>query len=324
MSYPTEPLRDLLKVVPPPYIIDGLIRKHTITLFSAEPHVGKTMMMLDLALSMEFGIKFLDTFDVSIRTSSIFIALDSPRWDVSLQLQKLKRGHGINDADAAMMDSRVLCRGVKPRPNLMHPSFVEWLKELSEAYGTTVIFIDTLRRLHNRNENASDEMGEVMERLESFVDEGKATIIMSTHTSKPTGAERSALYSVRGSTVIPGSADFHYSMGLNKKGQIVFDGTSKRRGENRTYGAMLLEFVESNDGLKIQVVDTPDNPTVEKVFKELLTGPKTAKELVPATGGSYHSVQRALRTLQKSGRIQKVERGIWRLSSLQPSSSSLE
>jgi RecA-family ATPase len=315
MLYRTEPLSDLLQVVPPPYLIDGLIRKNTITLFSSEPHTGKSMIMLYLALCMEHGKQVFDTFDVSIRTSSIYIAMDSPRWDIASQIQKLSRGLGLTPGDIAMMDSRILCRGTKPKPNVMDAGFVDWLKELSESYQIDTIFIDTLRRVHHRNENASEDMSEVMERLEAFVDQGRATIIMATHTSKGMGFERSSLYSVRGSTVIPGSADFHYSLSLDKNKNIVFDGTSKRRGENRSAGHITLAFRESNNGLRIELVDQPDEPTAELVFKELLTGPKTAQQLVPATGGSYHSVQKALKKLSDAGRVRRIERGVWSLCS---------
>lgn len=318
MLYKTEALADLFDVTPPPYLVEGLIRKHTLTLFSSEPHVGKTMFMLYLAMCMENKIKVLDTFDVLINTSSIFIGVDSPRWDIAVQAQKIKRGLGLTDAQVAMMDSRILPRGVKPKPDIMDPNFLDWLKELTDTYQTDTIFIDTIRRVHHRNENDSSEMSEVMERLEEFVDKGRATIIMSTHTSKPIGVERSSLYSVRGSTVIAGSADFHYSMGLNKKGQIVFDGTSKRRGENRAKGYMLLEYVEKDGGLKIQVIeeDAVADPTQELVFKALTSGPKTAPQLVSETNGSYWAVQKALRSLRGKGRIKKVERGLWSLASL--------
>jgi len=295
--------------------VEGLIRKNTLTLFSSEPHVGKTMLMLYLAMCMEHKIKVLDTFDVNINTSSVFIGVDSPKWDLAVQSQKIKKGLGLTAAQTAMMDSRVLGRGVRPKPDIMHPDFVDWLKELAETYHIDTIFIDTLRRVHHRNENASDEMSEVMERLESFVDEGRATIIMSTHTSKPIGVARSALYAVRGSTVIAGSADFHYSMGLNKKGQIVLDGTSKRRGENRAKGVMLLEFEEKDGAIRIKVLDSGEsNPVEELVLKELATGPQSAIYLKENTGGSYWAVQRALKALHNSGKVIKIERGIWSLA----------
>lgn len=269
---------------------------------------------------METGKKVFDKFDIPMRTSSIYIGLDSPKWDIAGQVRKLGKGLNITEGDYGMMDSRILFRGSKPRPNIMDPAFFDWLGELRQEHGIDTVFIDTFRRLHDRNENDSGEMGAVMERLEDLVDKQKATIIMATHTSKPAqGVVQSALYETRGSTVIPGSADYHYGLRLSKQNYVLLNGTAKRRGGSRREGWLTLELKDLPDGgLGIQIV--PEEASTEgdsgnsAILDALGTSPTplTAPRLCELTGLTYSKVDHALRRLAKEGKITKVGRGLWK------------
>lgn len=321
-SYKTQNLADLLSIKPPPYLVDGFLRQHTITLLSSEPHVGKTMLMLDLAICMETKIKYLKTFDVSINSSCIFLAQDSPKWDIASQFQKLHAGHELTKKSTQMWESRIMTRD-KTRPRLFDPHFVPWAKEVKEEHTADVMFFDTHRKFHDANENDSGEMSSVMEVFERLVDEVGMTIVFSTHLAKPSGVERSGNYAVRGSTVIPGAVDYHYQLRLSKEGYILLNGTEKRRGESRATGSLAFEMKPHNGGLIIVPVEQSvltDSPVMTALAVK--NEPMTAMEICQVTGLSYYNVQNHLRNLSASKRIKKVERGKWQLWSWQSSSSS--
>lgn len=314
----TISVEELAAVPAPPYLIEGFLRKHTITMLSSEPHTGKTMMMIDMLLCMEQGIKLFNTFDVVERSSSLFIGRDSPKWDIAGQIRKLSLGHGIQTSDLAMFDSRFITRK-DARVTIFDAGFLDLLKEMQQEHGIKNIFFDTQRRVHNANENDSGEMGAVMEVLERLVDDHGFTIIFSTHTSKPMGVTRSTNYSARGSTVISGSVDFHYSMSLNSKEQIVLNGVSKRRGESRGKGNMLLEMKDlPGGGLQILPVESTaaSVPLSEKIMQALALKPDgmSAPELSQATGISYWTLQKLLTQLSVAGSIKRLKRGVWALS----------
>jgi hypothetical protein len=321
--YDSEPLGKLLDVKPPPFLIEELLRKNTITLLASEPYTGKTLIMLYWALCMESGKKVFDKYQIPVRTSSMFLALDSPRWDIALQLQKLSVGLNLTSADYAMMDSHILTRGKIPRPQLLDPKFGEWLCELRDEKEIDTIFIDTGRQIHSKNENSSDEMGTVMEKMQELVDKEQLTIIVAAHDGKPGLTPKSALYRVRGSTVIPGSVDYHYSLGLNKHDQIIFDGTAKRRGGGRRQGHLLLELKDlPNEGLGIAIVEEQQDAETQNVSEELVLGALASDTQLPApqivekSGLSYNVVQKVLAKLLDEGKVERPARGVWKLASV--------
>jgi len=314
--YHSRTLQALTEIEPPPYLVDGFLRRETLTLFTSGPYTGKTMLMLDLMLSMEGSLKYLETFDIVSPSSCLYIGLDSPKWDLSGQLKKLALGHELGPDKLSMFDSRVIGRR-DSKIKITDPALPDYLRWLKETYTIDVLFIDTIRRFHDGNENDSLEMGQMMERLEGLVDDHHFTIIMSTHTAKPTGTDRSINYSARGSTVIPGSVDFHYHLSRNRKGQLILNGSGKRRGESHGEGSLLLEFKDlPGPALRILPVDDTVPPTSggADVLEVLASGPKTAPELVAATGQSYWKVQKELAHLLANHRVQRVSRGTWALS----------
>ena len=176
MSWTTQSLVDLLDIQPPPYLVDGFLRQHTITMVSSEPHLGKTMLMLDLAICMETKTKFLDTFEVPINSSSVILAQDSARWDVAIQFQKLVKGHQLTPQQVAMFDSRIMTRSSKA-PRLFDSQFGPWCKMMREEHSCDVIMFDTHRRFHDANENDSGEMSDVMGVFERLVDDFGMTVV---------------------------------------------------------------------------------------------------------------------------------------------------
>lgn len=313
-TYKTLTLSELAQEEPPPYIVDGFLRKHTITLLSSEPHVGKTMLMLDLMLCMETRAKFLKTFDVPIAASSIFIALDSPKWDIAGQLKKLALGHGIDPLDMAMWDSRILTRK-EARLTIFDAKVLDWLKDIRST-GIDVLFIDTHRRIHTANENDSGEMSAVMNQIERFVDVLGFTVVISTHVGKPMGVDRSVNYQVRGSTVISGSIDYHYSLKAGKNDTIIVNGVSKRRGESKGSGDVHLKFTDHPGGaLTIDPLPSSQNEAEAALIEVLSNGPMTKAEAGLASGLSYWKVQKALTNLLAANRIRQREDKKWELSS---------
>lgn len=318
--YKTQNLAKLLQIEPPPYLIDGFLRQHTVTALSSEPHVGKTMLMLDMMLCMETKHKFLDTFDIKRNSSTIFLAQDSARWDVALQFQKLVRGHELQPKQISMFESRILLRDHGACPRLSDPKFGPWLESMRLEHGADIVMFDTHRKFHNANENDSGEMSLVMNVFEELVDKYGMTVVFATHVGKPGMVERSTNYTIRGSTVIAGSVDYHYQL-RNVKGYIGLDGTAKRRGEYKAKSDdLLFEMKPHNNGLLILPV--AKQLTQSPVLTAIQNGADTAIRIAKATGMSYYDVQNHLRNLKISGKVTNPKRGIWAASSSSSSSTS--
>lgn len=307
-------LDELANIPEPPYLIDGFLRQHTLTLLSSEPHVGKTMFMLDMMLCMEKKLTYLKTFDVVSPSSCLFLGLDSPKWDLASQLRKLAVGHQISGYDLELFDSRAICRR-DAKILITDNTFVEYAQYMRQLYGIDVLFIDTLRRVHSHNENDSGEMSYVMEKLESLVDDHGFTVILATHTAKPGLAERSTNYSARGSTVISGSVDFHYHLSLNRDGNVVLNGSAKRRGESKGSGDLIIKMVDlPGPGIVLEPIAPAEQDAEPQILAALAHGKLTAKDLVDKTGIGYWKIQKSLTNLLAKGRIIRPSRGVWELA----------
>ncbi len=155
--------------------------------------VGKTWLMMDIARSIGGGIPFLGYN--TIKTDVIYIDFENPESVLNLRAQKL------GDAENVWF-WRVNNPEIKP-PKLDKP---DWTDYKSLPKGSVLIF-DTLRAAHGKDENASDAMNTIMERVKELRDMG-FTIILLHHT--PKNSDKIA----KGSTAIVDLAD--HILGLTR------------------------------------------------------------------------------------------------------------
>jgi hypothetical protein len=92
------------------------------------------------------------------------------------------------------------------------------LRDFAKAIGARGIVLDSLRSVHSKDENKSDEMQEVMEAARDLAESTEAGILLVHHPSKPNATGHGSEF--RGSSVILASCDFHLNLKSTKpKGQ---------------------------------------------------------------------------------------------------------
>jgi putative DNA primase/helicase len=151
------------------WVVDRLIPKESISVIFGKGGIGKTWLLMDISRCIGSGIPFmgLDT----IKTPVIYIDFENPLAVLNERTQKLGDCENVHFW-------RVGNEKIKP-PKLDSP---EWTQYKSLPKGAVLIF-DTLRSSQSQDENASDKMGIIMERLKELRDLG-FTIIILHHTSK--------------------------------------------------------------------------------------------------------------------------------------------
>lgn len=191
----------------PPALFHGLLPERTVTMISAEPFCGKTMLTLAMALSLDSGQPLAGKFTPRDRHRVLYLGQDAPTWDYAEQFRKLGRGMSVNP-DLVEIDFLLNEGG-----SLTDRTFLAGLQAWHEEVGYSVIIFDTLAAFHDLDENDSRQMGAIMAILKKLRDKLACTVIFTHHTRKPSpDGVVSANYAARGSSVIAGSIDFHIAL----------------------------------------------------------------------------------------------------------------
>lgn len=151
------------------WLVDRLIPKGAITLLFGQGGVGKTWLMMDMALNIGNGSPFLNL--KTQKTPVIFIDFENPLVTLNARIKKLGKAENVffwrsgnTNCKAPKLDS------------------IEW-DQYKQLPKDSLLIFDTLRASQGGDENASDGMAVIMNKLKELRDLGM-TIVVLHHTSK--------------------------------------------------------------------------------------------------------------------------------------------
>lgn len=251
------------------WVVDRLLPKEGITLLFGKGGIGKTWLVLDAARCIAGGLPFLGLG--TIKAPVIFIDFENPLAVLNSRTQKLGEGPGVyfwranNDKmKAPRLDSQ------------------EWerYKELPEG---AVLIFDTLRAAQSKDENASNDMALIMNRLKELRDMG-FTIILLHHTAKNSD------YVAKGSTAIVDMAD--HNLGFTRV---------KKRSDGQD---IIVDDDESDDDL-LYKFGVRDKTRFEPFHVYLTLNPDRGFELAPDP--QEESLKRMNQVLWKVGSLKKTD-----------------
>ena len=313
----------------PGFLFENCFRDHSITVFVAPAHRGKTLLMLDMALCLDMEMPLFDRFQPLAGRQVFFMGCDAPSWDYGLQARKLCIGHGIPPEQRALLDLAGVWRsGVK----ITDPTFREWLMQWKHHTSADVLFIDSHRATHGANENDSGEMSKVWDILKGLRDKGWC-IIMAHHTGKQGEIIQQDVHAGRGSTIINDAADFIYTLNKrNRKDTRVRVECVKGRGAAEDddpfsfydiisvpsdemvngrplYGLRLVAPME--DAMRTLTAALADGPKDRASLMALLKAkcPEFTKNMADVT--LYRYCDNRLQELRQLGKARPKERGVW-------------
>ena len=262
-----EEIRDMeIKVE---WLIDRLLPKNGITILFGKGGIGKTWLILDAARCIAGGLPYLGL--CTIKTPVFFIDFENPLAVLNTRTQKLGECDGVYFWRANNEKLKA--------PRLDSPEW-ELYKKLPEG---VVLIFDTLRAAQRKDENASNDMALIMNRLKELRDLG-FTIILLHHTAK--NSDRVA----KGSTAIVDLADHILGLTLVRK---------KSDGQE-----IIVDDDESDDDLLFKLGER-DKTRFEPFYVYLTLNPDLGFELAPDP--QEENLRQMNKVLWQAGSLKKTD-----------------
>lgn len=172
-----------------PFIIDRLVPEKAITAITADSGKGKSLFMLFLAKHIATGENLFDEFNVKQKN----VLIIDQEMNEDLIVERYKNLISAEIPIDYMYEQSW---------DIMESNSFNWLKEriIQKKYG--VIIFDTLTTIHGLDENKSDQMRLVNQKLLELIKETSTTIIYLHHNRKLAKGEFHNQSSARGSTEI--------------------------------------------------------------------------------------------------------------------------
>lgn len=181
------------------WMVDGLIERGQRGLVVAPPKCGKSLMFLDMCVSLASMTRFLGANPYYRPVKTAIISREDGPELVKRRLTQLAAGRGLSLEE---VNSSILVNTVRQSSSFHIDSqkdleeMAEWLK----AGRVEFCVVDVLNRLHFQNENSTDDMTKVMIKFDELAHLSGSQICVIHHLGR-TGNSR-------GSTTIEGWADF--------------------------------------------------------------------------------------------------------------------
>ena len=280
------------------WIVDHLIPKGAIIILFGKGGIGKTWLVMDIARCIGSGIDYLGY--ATQETLVIFVDFENPLTVLNTRTQRMGEAEGVHFWRVG--------NEVKP-PKLDSDEWEEY-KELPDG---TVIIFDTLRASHSKDENSSEHMAMVMERVKELRDCG-FTVILLHHT--PKNSEKIS----KGSTAIVDLADHILNLSRVRRSnggddKLVDDDDDD---EEAVYRFGVREktrfephqiYLTLNPDRGFDFAPDPEEETLERMRQLLLdTGPLPKTALAKESKTLDLGQKKALKLIERgTGRFWRVE-----------------
>lgn len=189
------------------------------------------------------------------------------------------------------------------------------VKAFVQEHNIKMVIIDSLVRIHSRNENEAVEMNKVFERLAELQDAG-ATVLYLHHLRKATTFSHDPMERLRGSIDIAARLDSLIAFDNDEKNVIkVSHGKSRY---TKAFAPFFMRFEVDQNNKAYFNFDKDVDPSevevmvcIDAVYSLLKDNAYTRKHLLEQLSGQYavRSIAEAINTLAEENKIEKHRQG---------------
>lgn len=282
-----------LDIPPIEYVVDDVLPQGACAELVAREKTGKSLMLIDMLVSIAAGEPFLDRA-VSQGPTALVAMEDSLR---EARTRLNNRLNGLVDIPVFLLP----CDGSIPDLafSLEHPESLDNLATMIAEYGLVAVGIDPLRETHHVAENDSDSMAPLLRPLRQIAHETNCAIVMTHHANKAGGS--------RGSTAIDAAFDQILKWNLTDPDAETLSGILHIKGRYGPRTAIRASFAEHGRWALDTSVILPTNTRARiTAFLEDASGWHSAKAIVVGLADSavtLKTVQNLVTDLVRAGDV---------------------
>lgn len=257
-----RPISELLAMpeVDPDWMVDQLFTVGSNGWVAAEPKVGKSWVVLELAYALSTGSPFLGRFAIKQPRRVIYVQEEDSVQRVLRRLKRIIKG----DPSRIVPPDENWHWSVRAGFRLDDLAWMEKLRQEIIAHKAEVVILDVFNRLHGSDENKQAEMTAILNRLTLLTRDYDCSFIIVHHNRKPQqGNEARGNQMMRGSGVLAGWAECSLYLKRGKeKDMIIVTPESKDAPEMDDFSIMLCDQDNGGIVLEMGVVEAKDTLTL--------------------------------------------------------------
>lgn len=304
----TRPISELLALPEeePDWMVDQLFTVGSNGWVAAEPKVGKSWVVLELAYALSTGMPFLGRFSVKQPRVVLYVQEEDSLQRVLRRLKMIIRG----DASRVAPPDSHFRWSIRAGFRLDN---IAWLVKLEQdimEYRAEIVILDVFNRLHESDENKQAEMTAILNNLTRLTQAHGCSFIIVHHNRKPQqGNEARGNQMMRGSGVLAGWSECSLYLRRSKeKDTIIVTPESKDAPEMEDFTIRLED--QDNGGIFLQMGDAPDKDTLTMGDKAVLDAVDsltargigaTTKAIAEVVGRDRSTTQTRLTRLVEAG-----------------------
>lgn len=303
-----RPISELLAMPDsdPDWMVNGLFTVGSNGWVSAEPKVGKSWIVLELAYALSTGIPFLGRFAVKQPRRVLYVQEEDSLDRVKRRLKKLIKGEPSRVLPSDDYWKYSIRQGFK----LDDMMWLERIRQEIVSYKAEVIIMDVFNRLHGGEENKQQDMTAILNNLTRMTNEYGCAFIVVHHNRKPQqGNEARGNQMIRGSGVLGGWGECSLYLKRSKeKDTIIITPESKDAPEMDDFTIVLAD--QDNGGVVLEIDDVEPVDTRSKADIDVMDAVQaitdrgigaTAIEVGKFLGKDRSTVQARLKRLAQAG-----------------------
>jgi hypothetical protein len=268
------------------WLIDKLIPLQGITIISGAPATYKTWLLMQMAINITENTPFLGKFQC---TKSGILVIDEEN-----QLRLIQKRIGFLDYRAG----RQIYYLSQEDFSALDLKSIKEVIEFCDNNSIDTIFIDSLVRISNVDENGAQQMAQVFKGLKKFCKAGKTVII--THHERKEGANPSTASSrLRGSSDILAAVDCHLAITRNKddRNELIIEQSKLRTDEEMEPFTVVV--IKEADKTRFEHAGVLIDKKIEET-KDLIFGILEENKDGLSMTGIYEKVKESVQISRKS------------------------
>ena len=274
LHYKITTIDEILSYPEPQFMIEKILVKETLNIIASYAGVGKSVMALSIAKAILTGRPLWNHFTVIEKGAVLLIDEETPRPFLRERIEKMH-------FDYTMPFYVIHFEGVK----IDEDAGIEAVNEALDRIKPKVLMIDSFIRIHGQDENKSQTMARVMDRLRKIVNQGVIVVLIAHHGK---GEDRPKTERLRGTSDIPAGIDVEYSLVDKSDGGRSGEKTVEFRSvktRTRPVDPILLKMTFGENEIRVEYEGTKtENLSLEIIsaLAEKKIGEQPVSEFNPA------------------------------------------